>query len=257
MVAPTNLKQGAIMGGKAWRPRAALRSLVASVGISMLGLVATAEARITGINYVFTQPFADHIFGSVGQYEELVGTATGEVVPEDPLNAIITDIDLAPRVHGKVQYSFTFTIRRPVDPSKSNRTLLYDIANRGVKTVTALQCVIPNPPAFCDGSLEEQGFIIVWSGWEGDLLTAPGRFQLNAPVAKNRDGSSITGRVVTEYGLSSPATFVPLGGGFFGTARDYDPVSLDNNNPAATLTMRVHQDDPKVPIPNRDRKSVV
>src|SRR5690348_8613255 len=124
------------MWEKAWRPRATLASLVLFAGILMLGLAAPAEARITGITYTITQPFGTHIFGSVGQYEELVGTATGELVPEEPLNAIITDIDLAPRVRGKVPYSFTFTVRRPVDLTKSNRTLLYDIANRGVKVVT-------------------------------------------------------------------------------------------------------------------------
>ena len=87
---------------------------------------------------------------------------------------------------------------------------------------------------------------------EGDLLTAPGRIQLYPPVAKNRDGSSITGQIVTEYDLSTPASFVPLGGGPFAgsNGRDYAPVSLDNNNPQAILTQRVHQTDPKVPIPN-------
>src|SRR5690242_8111965 len=128
------------MGGKAWGPRATLSGVAAFVVILFLGLAVPAEARITGIDYIITQQtFGDHIFGSVGQYEELVGTATGELVPEDPLNAIITDIGLAPRVHAKVPYSFTFTIRRPVDLSKSNRTLLYDIANRGNKVVGGLQ----------------------------------------------------------------------------------------------------------------------
>jgi hypothetical protein len=71
-------------------------------------------------------------------------------------------------------------------------------------------------------------------------------------VAKNRDGSSITGRIVAEYDLSTASSFVPLGGGPFAgsNGRDYAPVSLDNNNPSATLTQRVHQGDPKVPIPN-------
>jgi hypothetical protein len=92
----------------------------------------------------------------------------------------------------------------------------------------------------------------LWSGWEGDLLTAANRIQLYPPVAKNRDGSSITGQIVTEYDLSTPASFVPLGGGPFAgsNGRGYAPVSLDNNNPPATLTQRVHQTDPKVPIPN-------
>ena len=45
---------------------------------------------------------------------------------------------------------------------------------------------------------------------------------------------------------------MPLGGGPFAgsNGRGYAPVSLDNNNPPSTLTQRVHQTDPKVPIPN-------
>jgi hypothetical protein len=211
------------------------------------------DARITSISYTTSQPYGSQSFGSVGQYQELDGTATGELDPGDPLNAIITDINLAPRSHGKVQYSFTFSILEPVDLSKSNHTLLYDIVNRGNKVITGWNNVVPSPaPAYGDGFLENRGYILVWSGWEGDLLTAPNRIQLYPPVAKNRDGSSITGQIVTEYDLSTPASFVPLGGGPFAgsNGRDYAPVSLDNKNPATTLTQRVHQTDPKVPIPN-------
>jgi hypothetical protein len=211
------------------------------------------DARITSVSYTTSQPYGSQSFGSVGQYQELDGTATGELDPGDPLNAIITDINLAPRSHGKVQYSFTFSILEPIDLSKSNHTLLYDIVNRGNKVITGWNNVVPSPaPASGDGFLENRGYILVWSGWEGDLLTAPNRIQLYPPLAKNRDGSSITGQIVTEYDLSTPASFVPLGGGPFAgsNGRDYAPVSLDNKNPATTLTQRVHQTDPKVPIPN-------
>lgn len=241
------------MGGKPWRLLVTMASLAALIGVSVLGFALPTEARITGISYTTSQPFGNETFGSAGQYEELDGTATGELVAEEPLNAVITDIDLAPRVQGKVQYSFTFSILKPVDLRNSNRTLLYDIVNRGIKVITGWNNVVRNPPAYGDGFLEKQGFILVWSGWEGDLLTAPGRIQLNAPTARNRDGSSITGRIVTEYDLNvASSSFVPLGGGPFAgnNGRGYTPVSLDNNNPPATLTTRVHQDDPKMPILN-------
>jgi hypothetical protein len=228
-------------------------ALAALGALSLLCGARSAEARITSITHTTSQPYGTQSFGSVGQYQELDGTATGELDPRDPLNAIITDIDLASIVHGKVQYSFTFSILEPVDLSKSNHTLLYDIVNRGNKVITGWNSVVPSPaPAYGDGFLENEGYILVWSGWEGDLLTAPGRIQLYPPLAKNRDGSSITGQIVTEYDLSTPASFVPLGGGPFAgsNGRDYAPVSLDNNNPPATLTERVHQTDPKMPIPN-------
>ncbi len=231
------------------------RAYLVMAGLSALGLLgftAPTQARITGLSYAVSQPYGTQSFGSVGQYQQLDGTATGELDPRDPLNAIITDIDLAPKSHGKVQYSFTFSILMPVDLTKSNHTLFYDIVNRGNKVVTGWNIGVTSSTPQGDGFLESQGFIMAWSGWEADMLTAPGRIQLTAPMAKNRDGSSITGRIVTEYDLSAPASFVPLGGGPFAgnNGRDYPPVSLDNNRPRAILTERVHQDDPKVPIAN-------
>src|SRR5260370_37659610 len=102
-----------------------------------------ADARITSITYTTSQPYGTQSFGSVGPYQQLDGTATGELDPRDPLNAIITDIGLAPVSHGKVQYSFTFSILAPADLSTSNHTLLYDIVNRGNKVITGWNSVVP------------------------------------------------------------------------------------------------------------------
>src|SRR5713226_3844522 len=97
--------------------------------VSFSGFVPPADARITSLTYTTSQPYGTQIFGSIGEYQQLDGTATGELDPGNSLNAIITDLDLAPRTHGKVQYSFTFSILMPADLSKSNRTLVYDIVN--------------------------------------------------------------------------------------------------------------------------------
>src|SRR6516162_3185922 len=234
-------------------------------GFAVLGAVwlfsgsTPGSARITSITYTTSQPYGSVSFGSVGQYQELDGIVTGTLDPRDPLNDIITDLHLAPQVNGAVPYSLTFSILMPTDLSKSNRTLLYDIVNRGNKVITNWNNVLPaspTPPAYGDGFLEEQGFIIAWSGWEVDLIQAPTtptitRIQLlDTPVAVNRNGSAITGRVAEEYDLNAATTVVPLGSnpmvGNNGAA--YPPVTLDNSN--ATLTTRVLQDDPKVPIPN-------
>jgi hypothetical protein len=114
-------------------------------GLSLWCGTRPADARITSLTYTTSESYATQSFGSVGQYQELDGTATGELDPRDTLNAIMTDIDLAPRSHGKVQYSFTFSILEPVDLSKSNHTLLYDIVNRGNKVITGWNNVVPSP----------------------------------------------------------------------------------------------------------------
>ena len=67
-----------------------------------------------------------------GQYERIEGTFTGEVDPKNPSNADIVDIALAPKnAHGKVTYSADFQILRPIDLSKGNHRVIFELPNRG------------------------------------------------------------------------------------------------------------------------------
>src|SRR6266478_4742936 len=111
-----------------------------SLAIALWGIGHLAEARITRIVIqTRTSPaFGGASFGTVGQYEQLDGTAYGEVDPKDPLNAVITDIELAPRnSRGMVEYSMDISILKPIDMSRSNGTLIYDVVNRGNKGITS------------------------------------------------------------------------------------------------------------------------
>jgi hypothetical protein len=48
-------------------------------------------------------------------YQTLLGRAFGELDPNDPLNAEITDLQLAPRnANGKVEYVASFQVVKPV-----------------------------------------------------------------------------------------------------------------------------------------------
>ena len=95
---------------------------VAGLGVLLLsGVMAPADARITNIVITTkTSPaFDGQSFGSVGQYEQLDGTASGEIDPRDPLNAVIQDIDLAPQnSRGMVEYSMDLSIVKPIDTSR-------------------------------------------------------------------------------------------------------------------------------------------
>src|SRR2546427_8137946 len=98
----------------------------------LLGLSAPVEARITRIEITRTESptFAGASFGGVGQFEKLVGTAYGEVDPHHPLNAIIQDIELAPRnASGMVEYSTDIHIIKPIDMTKGNQMLFYHVVN--------------------------------------------------------------------------------------------------------------------------------
>jgi hypothetical protein len=69
--------------------------------------------------------------------------------------------------------------------------------------------------------------------------------QNRAPVARNRDGSTIIGSVRAGYILNASANTVSV------TAEpSYEAVSTSNSG--VTLTRRVHQDDAKEPVPDRD-----
>src|SRR5260370_288436 len=71
-------------------------------------------------------------FGTAGAYERLDGTAYFEVDPRDPLNAVIVNLDKAPRnARGMVEFSAPFSILKPVDAAKGNHKIFYAINNRG------------------------------------------------------------------------------------------------------------------------------
>lgn len=109
-----------------------LSSLMLAGYGSLLIATPPAEARITSLaNCTTTLPYGSTSFGTAGTYEQLACTANGAVDPNDPLNTIIQDIKLAPKVNGLVQYSMDVTILKPTDLSKSNHVMLFDVPNRG------------------------------------------------------------------------------------------------------------------------------
>jgi len=92
--------------------------------IAVLLIPALAEARITKITITSTQSprFGDTSFGTVGQYEKLIGKVTGEVDPNDPRNEIIVDIKNAPKnARGMVEYSTDILILSPTSLARRTR----------------------------------------------------------------------------------------------------------------------------------------
>ena len=58
----------------------------------------TAYARVTTIQITSVEPFAPGTtFGEAGAYEKVKGTFKGELDPRDPRNAVIVNLDRAPR----------------------------------------------------------------------------------------------------------------------------------------------------------------
>ncbi len=153
-----------------------------SLAAFLLLLGGPAEAKITQIVITKTSPvFGGTSFGSVGQYEQLDGMASGEIDPKDSLNEIITDIKLAPRnARGMVEYQSVISILKPIDMSRGNHTLIYDVVNRGSKRITDLN-IGGNATNPGDGFLESQGYTMAWIGWEGDITSG---VRITLPVAR-------------------------------------------------------------------------
>lgn len=233
-----------------------LRPLAGCLAVSLItlvGLAPTADARVTSIVLgAPTQPYGTTSFGTTGAYEELDGTANGELDPRDPLNAVIQDIQLAPRnAHGMVEYSTKISILKPVDESKGNHTLLFEIVNRGNKLDPGFYNVgatTTNPAG--DGFLEEQGFTLVWAGWQSDLSQLSTLVTMTPVIPHFPGGKTITGVVRAEFILSTAATTQNILADSSSNTPGYATVTLDNSHD--TMTMRVHQNDPKVTIPNSD-----
>jgi hypothetical protein len=190
-------------------------ALLAGCSGLLVAGIQSADARITGLtNCTTTSPYGSTSFGAAGTYQQLACTADGAVDPTNPLDAIIEDIKLAPKVSGLVQYSMDVTILMPTDLSKSNHVMLLDVPNRGNRLLPGGFNIGGSITSAGDGFLHRQGFIIVAGGWQGDVLPGNNRLTMTVPVAHYPSGGTIIGRVRTEYGLTAgPATTQNLGSG--------------------------------------------
>ena len=196
----------------------------------------------------FAESFA---FGDAGAYERLVGTVHFALYPSDAGNANIVDLQLAPRnAKGLVEFKADVDILKPVDLTKGNRRLLYDVNNRGNKT--ALRAFNDAPPdndpssstAAANGYLMRQGYTLVWSGWQGDLLPGAGLLTVDLPEAL-ADGKRLRGTVRQEFIAEQEGIVsMPLSGA--DNIRSYETLDLDTGQ--ASLTVREHETDPREPV---------
>jgi hypothetical protein len=230
-----------------------LSGILAASLLFIGALGSPAEARITRIEITSVQSpsFDGASFGTTGQYEKLVGRVYGEVDPAGFLNRIITDIGLAPKnARGMVEYSSNVMIIRPIDREKGNHKLLFEINNRGhILAFASLNDAAQNsndPSHAADagnGFMMRQGYTMAWSGWDAISGVTPGvgggPFVLDAPVARNADGSPITGPSLEEFVIDNDKTTTgPL---------SYPAASLDTSK--ATLFVKARVDDEPTALP--------
>jgi len=233
--------------------------LLALLAAAPLAAARPADARITRLEITRVEPaFGGKAFGAAGAFERVLGRAHGEVDPKAPANAIIQDIGLAPKnARGMVEYSADIEIIRPADPAKSNHVLLFDIPTRGNKrAVPPAQTNASAEPG--DGWLQRSGTTVITFGWQADVLPGDGRMTFQVPVARNPDGSPLTGIVRSELTTPAPTTTLNLSSGWFTgmTHASYPTVSLDKaaqlplmDGFLPGLTVRSRENATRLPIP--------
>jgi hypothetical protein len=129
-------------------------------------------------------------WGEVGPYEWLRGVAYIEVDPRNPQDEPIVDLGHAPRsARGTVEFNTPFVILKPVDMSRGNHKIYYTLNSRG----NGLGRLLSSMRAADVGTGDVEialtlGYVVVDSGWEGDIVPTAPKLVPNLPIAKQVDG---------------------------------------------------------------------
>jgi hypothetical protein len=203
-----------------------------------------AQAEVTRIEIASrTDVLAGKPFGAHGAYEKLVGKVFFSVDPQHPRNKAIVDLDKAPRdASGRVSFSADLYVLAPKDAARGNGAALFDVLNRGRKNILhdfnrAPPVLDPTGDAdFGDGFLMQQGYTLIWVGWQFDIPRRGGLMALDAPPALD-EGKPITGRVSTTFTPNTADPTYPLDNmGRYADTTRYPP--LDPGSAANTLVVR-------------------
>jgi hypothetical protein len=196
----------------------------------------TAELRVESI-----EPFP----GWDG-YEWVRATAEVAVDPDCDASRRIVDLGRAARGRdGLVTFDADVRVLRPT--GGGNGRLLCVVPNRGMLggvpfSVGAPESPVPEPPHPGDGLLLQQGWTVLWCGWQWNVLDGVG---LRAPVVDVGPGwLRVEWRhdvAEAELQLSDSSVF-----------RFADYPTADVDDPDAVLTVRTSPDGERVVLP-RDR----
>src|SRR5579864_903648 len=163
--------------------------LVVTFALALALTSSVAEAHVVRLRIERREAVVNgRPFGAAGPYEKLVGKVDFALDPNDPRNAGIVDLKLAPRnAQGEVESSADFYMLKPVDPARGNGRLFYEVGNRGGKSLLATfqkasGSADPTTDAeFGDGALMRQGFTLLWMGWQWDVPERPGVMRMQMP----------------------------------------------------------------------------
>jgi hypothetical protein len=230
------------------------------------GVSGTASAEVVRVKIREQSEVLDgRSFGAVGPYQRIAGTVHFAVDPESPVNRAISDIDLAPRnAGGLVEFSSDLYLLMPRDSSKGNGTVLFEVSNRGRKSLLstfnlARGSLDPRTEEeFGDRFLLDQGFTLAWLGWQADVHdhlaplytdVKPGTppdphlMRFRAPVATEQ-GKPIAGWVRSDFVPNRKTLSFHL------ADRTHKPYPVvDPDDPGIRLTVRERREGVRQEIP--------
>jgi len=186
--------------------KAVLACLAAALALPAPGMARVVRIMVDKTEAATAAPAPD---GTTREVQAVTGRAFGTLDPAAPGNAVITDIGLAPRnADGMVEYVAKFTLTKPADMAWASGVLWYDLVNRGASSPL------------------DDGHVRLISGWQGDLPPTDANWTVEVPVARNADGSAITGPVLSRIADAKPGTASrPLG--VLSYPNPYDAATLD------------------------------
>ena len=168
------------------------RTMLATV---LLAAVSAVSAEVVRVDVERRDDVADgRSYGSAGAYERLAGRIHYAADPANSANRIVTDIEYA-RTDGagQVEFSADFVLVKPKDVSAGNGAVFFEVANRG--RIGALGrfngAASTHDPLtgadYGDGFLLEEGFTLLWVGWQHDTPLEDGLLRVYPPLATNAD----------------------------------------------------------------------
>ena len=182
------------------------KSLGVSIALILSCAVLTGvQARVSRIVIDEVKALPADQSGGVAT-EQIAGRAFGELDPQAAANRIINDVMLARDADGKVRYVATFVLTRPVEAARASGLMWHEVPNRGLRR--------PNV------AIERgNGDIDLTSAWQGDNAGATAvratagvdrPHWLQLPMARNADGSPVSGQVIGRIVNRSGAASQPL-----------------------------------------------
>ena len=257
--------------------------------IVVLSLSAPSAARVTRIEITERIPFAGGMeFGTVGPYERIRGRLYYAVDPDNRFNRQIVDLQLAKNgqlrqdvsqvnpsgiteivggdarnAKGEVEFWGDFMLLKPLDPTRGNHRVLYDVNNRGNLRALEYYNNAPsgnNPITAADagnGWLMREGYSVLWTGWNWDVESTTGvpPQRIFLPIIVNPDGSSLVERINAEITVQV-RDGIQVDWLAWGGSRCYSVADDPALQQAATLSVRdlpdVDHIGPRTVIPRTD-----